>query len=80
MLNANNLRTVRQFLDLYQSQLADMIGVDRSYIAHIEGGYKPFTASLQARTMHALKLTHDKVTAIVAAQQAYEDARQALVN
>jgi len=56
-----------------------MIGVGRSYIAHIEGGQRPFTASLQARTMKALGLTPDKVDAILGVVQAYEDARQSLL-
>jgi len=80
MLTAINLRTVREFIGLHQSQLAEMLGVGQSYIAMLEGDQRPFTASLQARTMQALQLSPDKVNAMVAAQKAYEDARQSFIN
>lgn len=79
MLKASNLRIVREFYGLHQSHLAEMLGVDRSYIAHIEGGQRPLTDALQARTMQALQLTPDKLDTLLGATQAYEDARQSLL-
>ena len=80
MLTASNIRTVREFVGLHQSQLAEMLGVGQSYIAMIEGGRRPLTDGLRARMMQALDLTPEKVSAIISAQQAYEDVRQTFLN
>lgn len=65
MLNADNLRTVRKFYRMSQSQFATMLNVGQPYIALIENGSRPLTNSLRERTMQALELTPSKLQSIL---------------
>lgn len=54
------LRSKRESQGLTQQALAELIGVDRTAIAHIEAGRSMPSAQVLIRLCRALQLTHDE--------------------
>jgi transcriptional regulator with XRE-family HTH domain len=72
MLTADNLETIRKFYRLHQSDIASLLGVTQSYIAHIENGYRPLTPNMRSRLAFNLDLTPEKLTSILQADAEYK--------
>lgn len=77
-MNGQTIATIRKFYALHQSQLAEMLNVSQSYIAHLESGNKAVSKSISERISKVLELTPDKLAMILAAHEAYEATQQAL--
>lgn len=76
--NEQTLEAVRKFHRLSQTEIAALLNVSQSYIAHLESGNKPVTQSISDRIMNVLELTPDKLAMILAAHEAYKATQQAL--
>lgn len=71
-----SLTEVRIILEISQSELAEVLGVTQSYIAHIESGKRPLSDKLRERLFDKLEITADKLEAINKALEAQEEVRR----
>lgn len=71
MLKAESLRIVRLVHGCTQEKLAELIGVDRSYISKIEQGHRPLTIDLERKIKHALGINSDRLAEIFAIHERY---------
>lgn len=67
-----SLRVVRNVVNLTQKQLADLIGVSRSYIAYLELGERSMTESIRHRIEDVLGWNTPEIQTIVAAVEAWK--------
>lgn len=49
--DGSELVRLREALELTQEELADQLGISRSYVAHIEAGDREFTPDLRRRVL-----------------------------
>jgi transcriptional regulator with XRE-family HTH domain len=56
-LTPTTVSRLRRLLGLTQKELADRVGVDRTYIAKIESGQKPLSITLSRRMERELDIT-----------------------
>jgi len=64
-LTPQTLRTIRKVYGCTQQRIADLIGVDESYINKIERGHKPLTDDLERRIRRALGVTDDHIAQVM---------------
>ncbi len=57
----NNLKTIRTAKNITQSELAELIGVDKSFVSNIENGKNNPTLSTIASLAKALKVSVDEL-------------------
>lgn len=67
-----SLRVVRNVVNLTQKQLADLIGVSRSYITYLELGERSMTESIKQRIEGVLGWRTYEIQAIVAVAEAWK--------
>ena len=70
--NGEQLRMVRKGYQMRQEQIAQRIGVSKSYIGHIENGERKLSKELAENIAAALELTPTKFEAIEVADKAYK--------
>lgn len=70
-ITPHSLRVVRSNLNLTQRNLADLIGVSRSYIAYLELGQRSMTYGIQERLQDALGWNTPETQVLVAAVEAF---------
>ena len=66
-----SLRVVRNVVNLTQTQLADLVGVSRSYVTYLELGKRSMTESIKQRIEDVLGWTTPEIQATVAAAEAW---------
>lgn len=66
-----SLRVIRSVVNLTQDQLADLIGVSRPYITHLELGERPMTDSIKRCLEGVLGWNTPEIQVIVAAVEAW---------
>lgn len=57
----NNLKTIRTAKNITQSELAELLGVDKSFVSNIENGKNNPTLSTIANLAKALKVSVDEL-------------------
>lgn len=66
-----SLRVVRNVVNLTQKQLADLIGVSRSYIAYLELGERSMTESIRQRIEDVLGWRTNEIQTLIIAAEAW---------
>lgn len=46
-MNGDQLRDLRNYLDLTQQQLASMLGISHSYLSQLEHGHRPISSRIR---------------------------------
>ncbi|RPK16432.1 helix-turn-helix transcriptional regulator [Paenibacillus xylanexedens] len=75
-ITPHSLRVVRNVVNLTQKQLADLIGVSRSYIAYLELGERTMTIGIQKRLQDVLGWNKPETQAIIAAVDAWRQPHE----
>lgn len=66
-----SLRVVRNVVNLTQNQLADAVGVSRSYITYLELGERSMTENIRQRIEDVLGWRTNEIQAIVTVAEAW---------